>query len=283
MPIIHNINHYKILLTIVKKKKKQKKKKFNLDKKIYICNFCKKTYFSNPALYTHKRNKHNIFPISGAGEDFKEILKDMREDMNIRYSDYESSNNFQQSVNYIIEIYLNKMINMYRNAECILYSEDYNVRENKLYLLLNSITQTRIDDIMNLERSFSPIIDEVLVTYMITFFKITKHDKLTKLIVKFCILLREYLNISGWNFKKNFINFNIPMAYDRNGSFCQMNDCEYIPDLINDFVSVFMELDVMFNIESKLLYCITDNFCNWLFVNNLTNFKLSPNELSNVD
>ncbi len=271
------------MLTLVKKKKKQKKKKFNLEKKIYICNFCKKTYFSNPALYTHKRNKHNIFPISGAGEDFKEILKDMRDDMNIRYSDYESSNNFQKSINFIIDIYHNKMTDMYLNPECILYRDGYSVQENKLYLLLNIITQKRIDDIINLERSFSPIIDEVLVTYMITFFKITKHENLTKHIVKFCILLREYLNMTGWDFKKNFINFNIPMAYDKKRSFCQMIDCEYIPDLINDFMSVFMEIDVWFNIESKLLYCITDNFCNWLFVNNLTNFKLNPNQINNVD
>jgi hypothetical protein len=256
-----------------------KKKKFNIDNKIYFCNFCKKSYFSNPALYTHKRNKHNIFPISGTGEDFKEILKSMKdENVSIRYSDYESLHNFQESVEIISEIYINNMTELYLNPDCLLYSHGYNIKETKLNKLLNSMNEERITDIMNLERSFTPIIDEILVTYMITFCKITKHEYLIKQIVKFCILLREYLNTTGWDFKKFFKDFGVPIDFKDNGSYCQNNDCEYIPDLINDFVSVFMELDREFNIESKLLYCIADNFCNWLFVNNFTNFKLNPNE-----
>ena len=59
-----------------------------------------------------------------------------------------------------------------------------------------------------------------------------------------------------------FNEFNVDVKYDYSGSFCQKNDCQYIPDLINDFLSVFIELDNHFEIERKYLLCITDNFCN---------------------
>jgi len=206
----------------------------------------------------------------------------MKNEIIIKYSDYESLKNFAESVNYIIDVLNIKMTSLYSNPDCILYNDNYSINNNKLYQMFMKITESRIHEIMNLERSFEPVIDEVLVTYMLTFIKITKNENLLDMIVKFCILLREYLNNFGWSFKRLFNDFNVDVKFDKSGSFCQINDCQYIPDLINDFLSVFIELDNHFEIEKKYLLCITDNFCNWLFVNNFTNFKINHNDY-NID
>ena len=130
-----------------------------------------------------------------------------------------------------------------------------------------------------------PNIDDVLISYMINFFKVIGQLRdINVLVVKFVILLREYLNVAGWDYKKTFIKYEVSMPIAINGSYTQCNDCEDIPDLINDYVSVFIPLDQnMFNLSMKEFLDIIQNFCNWLFVNNLTNFKISENDWETGD
>jgi hypothetical protein len=130
---------------------------------------------------------------------------------------------------------------------------------------------------MDCKRMSSPTIDDVFTAYMINFHKITREKGLIGTVVAFCILLREFLNNVGFDYIKKFSEHNVNMDYKFTGSFCSINSPELIPDYINEFIEVFVNVDSFFNIEKKLLLCISENFCNWLFVNDFTNLKLSLN------
>jgi hypothetical protein len=196
--------------------------------------------------------------------------------MNVKYCDYDSINTFNDSVQYVIDIYLEKLTNFYNEKQCILYRENYKIEEHKGLQHLHMMSQERISKIMNCKRESSPSIDDILTTYMVSFVKITKDEDLLGIVITFSILLREYLNTVGWEFKRRYYNFGVNVGYNYTGSFCALNDSEYIPDLINDFVAIFMNIDPLFKIEENILLRICEKFCNWLFVNNFTGLKLYP-------
>jgi hypothetical protein len=250
-----------------------------VERKKIICNLCNKTYFSNPALYTHKRNKHNLFPISGNADSYKKLFKSIEHRLDIKFCDYENLESFGDSIQYILNIYRGKLNYFYNDIKCILYRKNFNYEIHKGYLNLSQMTQCKIAEILNCSRKTAPSIDDILSTYMISFLRITKNEELIYIVITYCILLREYLNNFGWEHKKKFHDFGVKIEYNYKGAFCSFNDSEYIPDLINDFVSIFMNLDPLFSLGENDLLCITDNFCNWLFINSLTGFKLNPNTI----
>jgi hypothetical protein len=197
--------------------------------------------------------------------------------MSVKYCDYESFESFNESVNYVIDIYHEKLNYFYNDEKCILFKKGYNVEEHKGLQHLKRMKLKLLVDIMNCKRTISPCIDDVLTTYMVCFLKITKDENLLEIVVTLCILLREYLNNVGWDYKKKFFDFGVDIGYSYIGAYCSFNSAENIPDLINDFISVFLNMDSLFRVDEKILLSICDNFCNWLFVNNFTSLKLYPN------
>jgi hypothetical protein len=119
---------------------------------------------------------------------------------------------------------------------------------------------------------------------LVNFYKVAVMDKkLYHLALTFSILIREYLNIVGWDYKKKYVKFGINIQFDYTGEFTQKNNCEDIPDLINDFVSCFIALDDnKFNLNMEEFVDIVRNFCNWLFVNDLTSYKITENDWEGI-
>jgi hypothetical protein len=76
----------------------------------------------------------------------------------------------------------------------------------------------------------------------------------------------------GWDYVQIYKRFNV-LNYKRNGLFTARFDCNLIPDMINEFAEVFIKLEEELHIEEEYLLDICHNFCNWLFINNLSNFK----------
>jgi hypothetical protein len=201
---------------------------------------------------------------------------------------YSAVENIKEGLNFTISsikaIYLEMLKDIYGNPQSIFFRENFDLSTHEGYKILKNFEET--NEAMSLQSILEgnflkkQKIDDVLTLYLINFFKVTGPLRdLNKLVIKFVILLREYLNIAGWDYKKTFIKYEVAMPFSQNGSYTQCNDCEDIPDLINDFVEVFIKMDPnMFNLDFKEFIDIIKNFCNWLFVNNLTNFKIAENE-----
>lgn len=120
-------------------------------------------------------------------------------------------------------------------------------------------------------------IDNILSIYLILFLEVTKDRFFLDLLVKFVFLFRNYLNLSGWDHNKFLHEYGLLDKFEKRGEYCANNNCEQVPELINDFVSTFIELDPSFAGELKDLTDITQNFCYWLYINSFTNFKLFKN------
>ena len=125
----------------------------------------------------------------------------------------------------------------------------------------------------NLEKSN---INNILLVYSILLLRIVNDNFYFKLIVKFTFFLREYLNVAGWVYYKQLESYSIIKISDHfELEFCEVNSCNEIPELMNDFVLFFIDLNGLHVIRKELVD-ISVNFCHWLFINKLTNVKLLP-------
>ena len=79
----------------------------------------------------------------------------------------------------------------------------------------------------------------------------------------------------GWDFKQNLMNFKKEKININNSKdFCFYNTCEEIPEMIEDFVSVYLLLIDDLRNKQKEVADVCQNFICWLFINQLTSYKL---------
>jgi hypothetical protein len=253
--------------------KKARRTKSDYQHKSFLCTICGKAYYSYPALYTHKRNKHNVIPITGKQTIFKKSMNKYK----FKYSAIESSLKNNELKDELLNTYKEKLIKLYTDPGCILYTDNFSPETNTGFRRLQMFSYTTQLELKEMIRNAK--IDDALTIYLFSFMEVVERDFFIDITTTYCILLRTYLNAIGWDYKRKFIRASVNIDFDYKGSFCEYNDCKEIPDLINEFISVFMHMDEKFHIEETYLLDITRNFCNWLFVNNLTNFKLFPNEI----
>jgi len=122
-------------------------------------------------------------------------------------------------------------------------------------------------------------IDTILSIYMLLMIEIIGEDQLSSEVIKLVILMREYFNITGWDYRKHLEGFGLLETVEGEElmDYTQMNTPEEIPELINDFIESFLGLDEkMFGTEITTMSDLITNFCNWLYTFRLTNFKVTP-------
>lgn len=247
--------------------KKKRRKKCCAEDRRFQCNNCGKRYYSYPALYTHKRNKHNIIPITNKHGIFK------NNPTKFKYSAiYKKSLNHQVLFDYIIERYTQTIIKYFTDSRNILYQKNFDINQQYGLQMLKSKT------FLDIKLNKNTFIDHALNIYLYNFIIVSSDNHLKEIVIRFVILLREYLNIAGWDYKKKYFDHGIKIIFNPIGSYTLHNTCEEIPDLINDFISVFVNMDInKFDMNSKDIFDLCHNFCNWLFVNDLTNYKATAN------
>ena len=196
------------------------------------------------------------------------------------YSALENHNwDFPRHLDHLIKNYKKTLDKIFSNENCILFQKNFNNENHVGVRILQKIKDAKLIKLMVPDAASNPKIDEILIIYLIYFVKVIQDQKLTDMVVKFAILFREHINIVGWDYKNKFREFRINVSYNNKGPYTLFNSCEEVPDFVNDFVSVFVALDSNFSFGLNELLDLTKNFCNWLFVNNLTSFKICPNEI----
>ncbi len=267
--IIPQISENEIIGTIHEKTKNRRRKKNEINDRKYTCPVCKKYYFSYPALYTHKRNKHNVIPITGKENMFKDV-------------NYFSFDLTGKDISSVLINVLDKTREItrsfYNNPNSSLYIKDYNIEKAALnYFFVNKLSNR--NEISTIPQNCK--IDEALCWYVMHFAFVCNYDPYLELIIKYCILLHYYLNMRGWDYVEIYKRFKV-IHYSKSGLFTSRFDCNLIPDMVNDFIEVFIKLEEEFMIEEKYLLDISHNLCNWLFINNLTNFKTVSSDYEQI-
>jgi hypothetical protein len=257
--------------------KKKRRTKNDYKNKKFVCSTCSKAYYSYPALYTHKRNKHNIIPITCKQEIFTKSFGNIK----FKYNALESSLKSKEIRELLLSKYQEKLLSFFTDPECLLYRDGFALDVYPGLIKLQKYSQLTQDEAREVLKTAK--IDDVLSIYLVSFAEVVRKDFLVDTAATYCILLRTYLNTVGWDYKRRFIEVGVNVEFEYKGPYTEWNDCREIPDLINEFISVFVKMDERFHIDEKYLFDLTRNFCNWLFVNNLTNFKLVPNEENYIE
>ena len=191
----------------------------------------------------------------------------------------ETTYDVRSTLKIIVNTYMDLCKKYYHQSDSILYKE-HNFDEDN-FIKITKFYYDRAEEKTKIPKSdeAGDFVDNVLMVYLILIIEVTREKYYSELIVKFVFLFREYLNIFGWDYKKSLFEYGLNDNYKRDGEFCQKNNCEDVPELVNDFISVFLELDASFT-DSNLreMTDICQNFCNWLVINEMTCFKLSKIE-----
>jgi hypothetical protein len=268
---------------VVDKSKRQRKSKKEENGRNYTCNICSKSYLSYPALYTHKRNKHNIIPITGKPEIFKTGGNTVYN--KLKYNIMETRTNVKASADIIIKCYKNNCEYFYTDPSSTFFKKNFHPSQDSFLKLLEIYKISGLEKICipALHEKEKLFVDNILAIYLILLVEITRETIFTQLVVKFIFLFREYLNLVGWDHFKYLEDFGLVNQLMVKGEFCSFCSCEELPEMVNDFVAVFLECDVRLAPEKKDMADIVLNLCNWLFINNLTNYKVNRfNEISTL-
>lgn len=266
------------------KTKKKKRTSVRSESKENYCVVCNKAYRSYAALYTHRRNKHNVIPITCRPEIFK--LSFHKQKFHYTHKDEETEPfDLYKLFKSIRAEFLELAESQYSCFYSLFYIENESERlkrlaENSFLKLLDcySLNENFSSEIPAAQEPGKSSINNVLLIYSSLLLKIVTDKFFLKIMVKFIFYFREYLNISGWDYLKNLMKYNIIKIQDFTREFCVINSCWEIPHLVNDFVCVFIDLNCLQSIKKEMID-VARNFCHWLLINNLTNLKLLPNNI----
>jgi len=218
------------------KKKLTKRKrccKKDIKEKNYKCDDCSKSYLSFPALYTHKRNKHNIIPITGKQDIFKSFQFSIMS--NFSYSSFGNNTDLVEICNYLKEEMKGVLNQLYLEPSSQLYESNFQVDKYPLLehfeFLKNASLELKLP-----KKHENQSIDRMLSLYILLLTEVTRENFFTTLSIKMVVLLRQYLNMVGWGNLKSYHDFKVyTHEYIQEGEFTEKNDPEEIPGLINEF------------------------------------------------
>lgn len=250
-----------------------RRKKNTISGRDHYCQICNKCYLSYPALYTHKRNKHNIIPITGKPEIFKQTSTQNK----FKYNAFENNANIYAISSDLIKLFSDFCIEMYlEDKEGIFYNPNFKIENDKLIKALSFYQQPDLRKIKipKPEDELANSFYKILAVYLILLMEITKGKDFSDFVIKFVFFFREFLNLNGWGHYQNLKEYeiiNIPISKEE---FCDKVNCEEIPEMVNDFTNTFLEISPKLSKNANKIIDITQNFCSWLFINDFTKFKL---------
>lgn len=156
------------------------------------------------------------------------------------------------------------------------YKASYNVDNDMLIKTLKSYSNQEINQVKvpKPNEKENQKLNDVLAIYSLLLLEITGNTHFIDVLIKFIFLFREYLNLVGWEHNKYLYQNGLVEKLNFNGDFCSINTCEEVPELVNDFTTIFIEMDEEFSYFAKDIKDVAQNFCHWLYINELTNFKL---------
>lgn len=254
---------------------------------------------TNSSLYSHVRNKHNIITVTKRDEIFT-LYQSENVETNKSFYNYSAPLKNciidDSLVNTIMEELLAKYLKLDAlNKELNIIPKDFYFNSSNFGLLksLDKIKQkVLINRIKNngyennlfffkLENSES--IDFVFIKYLIFFKKVLPSNCLYNEALVFLISFREFINISGYDMTKKYLQYEVFINVNATEEtyFSEINSPEFIPEFINSYLYVFLNMLNVNNISDDCLGKIKGiaiNFCNWLFINNYTKFKIIPIE-----
>jgi hypothetical protein len=251
----------------------KRKSKNELEGRNFFCEKCNKSYLSYPALYTHKKIKHEPrkSEARGRGRPKKEqneniIEKNRYNPINITFFAKEGRTGKTPitEINKSIDSAFNDLYNEVN----IKINESRNMKHYQTleeHPFLNKFKNDSHDiyrNVINLHE----VIDTVFIDYLNKMSSFCSSAYYIELI-KFVTLFREHINIIN---RKN-------KSKKENIEFTESNDAESLPYYCNSFINKFLYPngnDDGFSFSKDDSIDLIQNICYWIFDNNFTSSKI---------
>ena len=237
--------------------------------RIYKCKDCDKSYLSYPALFTHRKQKHNINSINGGKRGRPKKINVINKIEKIKYNplnvsfflkdertgNVQNENDFKFSINFAFNsLYNDDKKDIIIKLKKMKFYTDLNSHPFlKMFLNDNHDVNIKIED-------DELAIDYVFIDYLNKMSLYCNKEYYAKLIL-FVLLFREFINL-----KKS----------DKNENYSNNHNAEDVPDLSNEFINDFLEPEnKYFDFDKEESINLTQNICNWMYENNFTTSELS--------
>ena len=259
----------------------RRRSKNDTEGRTFICQICGKSYLSYPALYTHRKQKHNTNLSSGRGRGRpkKDISEQNIERIKFNPCDtsYFSKESRKGETNEFKDVILNAFNYLYNVKDNFEKSERNKKRKMKEYNNINEHPlfnkflndphkkDEKIDDNEN------KITDDVFIDYLN---KVSNYcnPKFYERILIFVGLFREYVNQIYSN------------KVEKGLEFTAQENAEDVPDASNEFILDFIDPDENnndFGFNRDECIDLIQNLCHWMYENNFTCSKLSMINIDN--
>ena len=257
--------------------KKRRRKKYNDSERKYQCPDCDKSYLSEPALFTHRRNKHGfIADIEQKKIEDKQIT--IYKNYLIKYYNF-FNEPYKEKLNDEInlDIVKNNFKQIFLQCKSFIFQNIKVIEDYSFYQLLINNWDKKTYDFPNECLCFndkvisvfnSPPLDPLFFLYLKEFSSKTNNNYFW-FINKFIILFREGINL----IKKDNVKEEYKTAKEK--VYTQLFSAEGISDSFNDFFLEFMNPKKYFGLNESELIELAQHFCFWLFQHRYTHSFLS--------
>ena len=253
----------------------KRRSKNDTEGRTFVCQLCGKSYLSYPALYTHRKQKHNTNLSSGRGrgrpkKDISEqnIERIKFNPCNFNYFQKENRKGETNEFRKVILDAFNFLYNIKDNYE---KSERNKKRKMKEYNnisehpLFNKFLNDPHNKNEKIDENENKITDDVFIDYLNKVSAYCNEDFFEKILI-FVVLFREYVNQVYSNKVENGTEFTT------------QEKAEDVPDTSNEFILDFIDPDENnndFGFSKDECIDLIQNLCHWMYEHNFTCSKLS--------
>ena len=259
----------------------RRRSKNDIEGRIFICELCGKSYLSYPALYTHRKQKHNSSLSSGRGRGRpkKDISEQNIERIKFNpcsFNYFSKENRKGETLNYNNVIFeaFNFLYNVKNDNEKFERNKKRKMKEyNNVneHPLLNKFLNNPHNKEEKIDDNENKITDDVFIDYLNKVSSYCNPDFFQKILI-FVSLFREYINQIYSN------------KVDIGEEYTAVEKAEDVPDISNEFILDFINPednnnDFGFNKDECI--DLIQNLCHWMYENNFTCSKLSMINIDN--
>ena len=261
-----------IEIVITRNENEKQNEKENENINLFKCDFCPKTYFSQAALYTHCKIKHNYLKKIDS-KNKKQRGRPRKEELPIDEKTYYDP----KSIQYFLK---NSRVGNVENEDfekCVenAFKKLYINKKNKNYEKFIKCDYKNFNDVAFLNEFNEDLHDRYKIILI-------EEENIDKIFICYLNRVSLYCNpnyfINIICFITLFRNFIENKKIGNETNFYEENEIEDIPFLSNEFINIFFseqKNDNFFGLSSNEAIELMQNFCYWLYENNYTTAKLS--------
>ena len=252
--------------------KKMRRSKKDQEGRNFRCDYCEKTYLSYPALYTHKKLKHNDKGSESSHAPKKMMKPSKPYDPNKNptclsfWAVPERSGGPIDPLTSFYDVVTNNLEMDPKSFRLYSFLKVFSILDGYASEDPHTLIPKRdYDCLTEKDKVRFMSCDEVMCLYLREISRFTNAETYKK-VMKFIILYRQCINQFGNKIR------NEPNSYEY--SIC--NSAEFMPDFCNEFIVEFVEKrNRTYGLSKDELLDYTRNFCMWLFTNGFTCTRIS--------